>query len=239
MILLWSLFLFYQTPAQPVATPPPPTATQSSAISPAVKKALESQRKELELRLDKATFEASKPCIEWNLFVKTFFGFMGISFGTLIGYYFGFKKHVHTLITNKLTEEFKEKTDSWWAILGNYDQDKRLKEETRIHVLTAQSNYRMRMLLGKWGFKHVSVQAADAFLENPKPDDYDLLLFDALTSEEVNQILAVSPGKICVAYVPNGRLSIGSQDHINLANSLITLFTRTLEAARFQRDNQS
>lgn len=57
MFLLIALCLFSQTPADPPVTTPPPTTTQTSALRPAVKAALEQQRKELEYQQKELAFQ--------------------------------------------------------------------------------------------------------------------------------------------------------------------------------------
>lgn len=256
MFLLIALCLFSQTPADPPVTTPPPTTTQTSALSPAVKAALEQQRKELEYqqkelafqrkeleiqrndletKIKQGVWDASKPCIEWNLFVKTISGVVGLS---LLSAFFALLEYTRSFIKKKIGEEFQEKADSWQSVINNYDQDQKLKTDTRIHLLTATGNGKTPALLRRWGFKKVTLVFVDKFIENPYQDAFDVLLFDRLTEAPINKILAEMPDQVCVAYSPDGHLKDVKGERLNFANSQITLFSRILETARFHRDNK-
>ncbi len=235
MLLFLCLYLFNQTPTDPPVIKPAPSPGETATLNPAVKSALMIQRKELELKMERADFEISKDVVKWNLFVGSFFGLLGLNLLAVFLAYRKSQKHFFAYMDKKLQEQ----ADSLFAVLDNYDQDLKLKADTRIHLLTADGNNQIRGLLMRWGFKKVTPALADTFLAKADRNAFDLLLFDRLDADQINQILAEMPDQISVVYAPDGTLKGVNRERVNFANSQITLFTRILETARFNRDNQS
>jgi hypothetical protein len=236
MLLLLSLCLFSQQTESPPAAMPREVVAAFEAQKFALEKqkaALEQQIRELDLKMQKGDFALDKRVEQWDQ-IKNLLPWVGVIglFG-LLSLLFSNYKFIEAIMRSQI----KDKADEIFAVVDERAQEKRILANTRILLINEDESLESISWLFKWGFHKVDRTTLAKFRSDPNRDEYDLILFDRLKSEPINEVMKNLPSQFCIGYGKPG-LKLEYQERINMANSPITLFSRIMETEKYRQNIQ-
>jgi hypothetical protein len=118
-----------------------------------------------------------------------------------------------------------------------------LKKEKQLLLLSVEDNHRRELMnfFQCMGFNIEPLDFKDIFDVDRKlmkrgfdERKYDLIIFNRLSEREINAYMEKSAQDVFLAYTPTTLENLKNPAKISFANSLLTLYSRTMEALRYQ-----
>jgi len=128
-------------------------------------------------------------------------------------------------------------------IVMDYEFESQLCKKSNILILSENEREKNQMisLMNQLQFKkYKSATVNDIWVVSQKKyqngfneDEYDLLVFNHINEELINEILIKSAKEIFLSYYTNGQQTIIDRNRINFANSKFTFYARLMEILKF------
>ena len=165
-----------------------------------------------------------------------------LGFGTLLALgisTFGLFRWSDKKIKKKVRRIVNRDPELLGRLIDQADKDRRIREKLKI-LLVGKGGMEAWGIVKQLGFRELeaAVFPAGAELDENafrefQENQYDLIVFDRLAGKEIDAYIEHSAKGVFVGFSPD-RVIVQRNDRINFANSPMTLYTRILEAARYQ-----
>jgi len=139
-------------------------------------------------------------------------------------------------IIQAIEKKWHAERDDIYAMIEKAKIDREVMEKTTIIALDPGNDHQEYKFLRKLGFLEVRRQTWSA-LETLAEPECDLILVTNPNLEQVDGLLRRFPEPTFVVYTKD-HLKVSDPDRVVFANSLITLYSRTVEAGRYHRLHQ-
>lgn len=236
--MIYFLFIFWTSTLQLPAEPVP--SVQTEPADSQTRSALEEQILALKKthQADKeAQFNAYADLRESMLPYKVITILLSlIGIGTFLLFLKEWKRRTLAFIA----KELKTKSSTLNTLIKEHDEDRNIRLEKRILAVHPPGKNIVQPKLEELGFRQVNhhtlpdgTEPNDAFFQDWQIDDYDIVIFDHLSKEQVDAFTKRCNKDCFVGYNTGARFIPNKQERINFCNSPMTLLARTLEVGRY------
>lgn len=236
--MIYFLFIFWTSTLQLPAEPVP--SVQTEPVGAQTRLDLEEQILAL-----KKTHQADKEAqfnAQATLWKALFPAYIWVGILTILGFRTVAKwfKDRERLVVNIIAKELKTKSSTLNTLIKEHDEDRNIRLEKRILAVHPPGKNIVQPKLEELGFRQVNhhtlpdgTEPNDAFFQDWQIDDYDIVIFDHLSKEQVDAFTKRCNKDCFVGYNTGARFIPNEQEKINFCNSPMTLLARTLEVGRY------
>lgn len=236
--MIYCLFIFWTSTLQLPTEPEPSVQTEpaGSQTRPALEEQILALRKTHQADKE-AQFNAYADLRETVgffkavLFIISLFGIWNI---------YDFFKDRKKQVVDIIAKELKNKSSTLNTIIKEQDEDRNIRLEKRILVIHGPGANEAHPELKALGFRQLNHHTLPngtlpnpAFFQDWQIDDYDIVIFDHLSKEQVDAFTNRCNKDCYVGYNTGERFIPEEQEKINFCNSPMTLLARTLEVGRY------